>query len=106
FAEADGAGCRLQRNRPAAMPAVVAVHRLLAVQHDGHAVAARSDLVRVPAVGRLGHGLPDHGDIDDGAGAVARVGALVEDVDLVSVVGAYLVAILAAEENAAVGVLI
>jgi len=42
--------------------------------------------------------------IDDGAGAVARVGARVEDVALVAGLGSGLVGVLAADEDAAVGI--
>jgi hypothetical protein len=42
--------------------------------------------------------------IDDGAGAVARVGARVEDVALVAGFGAGLVGVLATDEDPAVGI--
>jgi hypothetical protein len=42
--------------------------------------------------------------IDDGAGAVARVGPRVEDVALVAGLGSGLLGVLAADEDAAVGI--
>src|SRR5262249_59051955 len=57
----------------------------------------------VPLAGGLRH-RRHLGDVDDRAGAVARVGALVEDVDLVAGLRADLFRIGAADEDAAVGV--
>jgi hypothetical protein len=46
----------------------------------------------------------DLGDIDDGAGAVARIGAFIPDIDLIGIDRPDLVGIGAANEDAAVGI--
>ena len=59
------------------------VRGLLAVEHDGDLPSLGGDLEGVPFAAGLGHRV--HLDeIDDAAGAVGRVLALVEDVDLVA----------------------
>src|SRR5262249_977827 len=56
-----------------------------------------------PFAARLGHRV-DLGVIDDGAGAVARVGPRVEDIALVAGLGSGFLGVLAADEDAAVGI--
>src|SRR5262245_4156487 len=85
--------------------AVADVDGLLPVEHHDKMPAIGGDLERVPLAGGLGHRV-DLGEIDDRAGAVARVGALVEDVDLVAAPGADGGGVLASNEDAAVGLLI
>src|SRR5471032_3021109 len=86
-------------------PVVCDVDRLLAVQDDHEVVALRGDLVGVPLARGLGH-RNDGGNVDDRAGAVLRIGALVEDVDLVADRRVDLRGVLAADEDAAVHVLV
>src|SRR6266851_5274716 len=74
-----------------------------AVERDGEFRTFGDDLVDVPLPAGLRH-RRHLGHVDDRAGAVARVGALVEDVDLVAVLGGDLFGIGAANEDAAVGV--
>src|SRR5476649_2569442 len=106
LAELQRARSILQADVAGGREAVVGdVDRLLAVQDDHEMVALRGDLVGVPLARGLGH--RDHlGDVDDGARAVARVGTLVEDVDLVAQRRVDLRRILAADEDAAVHVLV
>src|SRR5262245_43993218 len=85
--------------------AVADVDGFLPVERHDEMPAIGGDLVGVPLARRLGHRV-DLGEIDDGAGAVARVGALVEDVDLVAGPGADGCGILASNEDAAVGLLV
>ena len=82
--------------------AVAHVHGLLAVERHGEMPALGADLHGAPLAAGLRHRI-DLGDIDDRAGAVGRVRALVEDVGLVAGLGADLLRI-AADEDAAVGV--
>src|SRR5438093_7734579 len=63
------------------------------------------DFVGVPFAARLRHRV-DLRHIDDGAGAVGRIGPFVEDVDLVADLGVDLRRLVAANEDAAVGVII
>src|SRR6185436_1727271 len=63
--------------------------------------AVEASLHRAPLAAGLRHRV-DLGDIDDGSGAVSRVLALVEDVELVAGLGADLLRI-ATQEQAAVG---
>src|SRR5471030_532378 len=106
LAELHHARAILERDRSGGEQAVVGdVDRLLAVQDDHEVVALRGDLVGVPLAGRLRH-RHHGGDIDDRAGAVLGIGALVEDVDLVAQHCVDLRRILAADEDAAVGVLV
>src|SRR5262245_7822982 len=85
--------------------AVADVDGLLPVERHDEMPAIGGDLERVPLAGGLGHRV-DLGEVDDRAGAVARVGALVEDVDLVAGPGADGGGILASNEDAAVGLLV
>src|SRR5215831_8516404 len=103
LAELHHARAVLERDRAARVLAVLNVHGLHPVQHDGEVRTLRGDLVGIPPAPRLEHG---HGfrDVDDRAGAEARIGALVEDVDLVAGLGADLLRVGVAEEDAAVGV--
>ena len=84
------------------MLAILHVDRLLPVQHDSELRSLRRDLIGVPFAGRLRHRV-DLGNVDDRAGAVGRIGPLVEDIHLVADLGVDLVAAVAAEEYAAVG---
>ena len=63
----------------------------------------RRDLIGVPFAAGLRHRF-NLGDVDDRPGAVARVRPLVEDVDLVAGLGADALRLLAADEDAAIGV--
>src|SRR4051794_34622100 len=106
LAEFHHAGAVLQGERSAGVVfGVLHVDGLLAIEHDDEMRSLRGDLVGVPLAGRLRHRL-DFGDVDDRAGAVARIRALVEDVDLVADLGVDLVALIAANEDAAVGFLV
>src|SRR5476651_1448275 len=106
LAELQVARAVLQRHVARGRQAVVGhVDRLLAVQDDHEVVALRGDLVGVPLARGLGH-RHHGGDIDDRAGAVLGVGTLVEDVDLVADRRVDLRGILAADEDAAVHVLV
>src|SRR4029077_9739483 len=80
-----------------------AVDRLGAIERDVEARALGGDLVDIPLAAGLEHGR-GLGGVDDRAGAVARIGARVEDVHLIGVLGADLGGIGAADEDAAVGV--
>src|SRR5581483_1838072 len=80
-----------------------AVDRLLPVENDGEGRALRRNVIGIPLAGRVRHRI-DLGDIDDGAGAVARIRPRVPDIDLVAIVGADLVGVGAANEYAAVGI--
>src|SRR5215472_7160873 len=80
-----------------------AVDGLDAVERDVETRALDADLVGVPLAAGLEHGC-GLGGVDDRTGAVARVRAGVEDVDLVGVIAGDLVGVGAADEDAAVGV--
>jgi hypothetical protein len=77
---------------------------ILAVEHDGKVAALGRDLHGAPLAPGLGHRV-DLGMIDDGAGAVARIGPRVEDVALVAGLGSRFLGVLAADEDAAVGII-
>ena len=85
------------------MRAAADARGFLAVEHDGKIAALGRNLHRAPLATGLRHRV-DLGMIDDGAGAVARVGARVEDVALVAGFGAGLVGVLATDEDPAVGI--
>src|SRR5690349_9989972 len=91
----------LQRQHPAHVPAVAHVRGLDSIQHHDHAVALHGDVVDIPPAAGLGHGR-DLRHADDGPGAVARIGTLVEDIDLVGGGAADLPGIGAADVDAAV----
>src|SRR5262249_12098922 len=78
-------------------------HGLDAVEGHVELRALGGDLERVPLTAGLDR-RRHLGDVDDRAGAVARIGPGVEDVHLVGVLRADLVRIGAADEDAAVGV--
>src|SRR5262245_27422478 len=105
LAELDGARAVLQREMPLLEHAVADVDGLLPVERHDEMPALGGDLVSVPLARVLGHRV-DLGEIDDRTGAVARIGALVEDVDLVAGPGADGGGILASNEDAAVGLLV
>src|SRR5476651_848066 len=106
LAELDHARAVLERDRSGGEQAVVGdVDGLLAVQDDHEVVALRGDLVGVPLARGLGH-RNDGGHVDDRPGAVLRIGALVEDVDLVADRRVDLRGVLAADKDAAVHVLV
>jgi hypothetical protein len=105
LAEFDGARAVLQREMPLLEHAVAHVDGLLPVEHHDEMPAIGRDLESIPLAGGLGHRV-DLGEIHDRAGAVARVGALVVDVDLVAGPGADGRGVLASNEDAAVGRLV
>src|SRR5262245_57033775 len=103
LAEFDRALTVLQSERPLGKKPVVQLGRLLAVEHHGDLPSLGRDFVGVPLPPGLGHRV--HLDVmDDPAGAVGRVLALVEDIDLVAGPVTDLGRFLAAEEDSAVGV--
>ena len=83
LAEFDYARAVLQREVPLLEHSVPDVDGFLPVEHHDEMPPIGGDLESVPLAGGLGHRV-HFGEIDDRAGAVARVGALVEDVDLVA----------------------
>src|SRR5215217_5583572 len=103
LAELDHALAELQRQGSFAVHAAADARGFLAVERDGKVAALGRNLHRAPLATGLGHGV-DLGVIDDGAGAVARIGPRVVDVALVSGLGSGLLGILAADEDAAVGI--
>src|SRR5262249_26684266 len=103
LAELDHALAELQRHWSFGMRPAADARGFLAVEHDGKIAALGRNLHRAPLATGLRHRV-DLGVIDDGAGAVARVGARVEDVALVAGFGAGLVGVLATDEDAAVGI--
>src|SRR5450756_3149581 len=62
----------------------------------------RGDFVGVPPAGWLRQRV-DRGDVDDRGGAIARIGALVVNIDLIADLGVDLLRLVAADEDAAVG---
>ena len=103
LAELHHARAILQRERSFLEHPVAQVDGFLAVEHDGNLPTLGGDLERVPLAAGLRHRI-DLGEIDDRAGAVGRILALVEDVHLVAALGAELLRIGTADEDAAVGV--
>src|SRR5262249_39049762 len=99
----DGALAELQRERSFGVLTVAHVRRFLAVELDGKIAALGGDFHDAPLAAGLGHRV-DLGVIDDSAGAVARIVPRVVDVALVAGLGARLLGVLAADEDAAVGV--
>src|SRR5205814_4551732 len=99
-------GTVLKREWPSGIVlAVLDVSCLLAVEHDDEMRALRGDLVGIPFARRFRHRI-NLGDVDNRAGAVARVRPLVEDIDLVADLGVDLVPDVTADENAAIGLLV
>src|SRR5262249_15215407 len=85
--------------------AVLHVDRLDAVQPQGQLLALGDDLIGVPlAARRVDDRHRNRGDVDDGPGAVLRLGPDVPDVRLVAELGADLLGIGAREVDALVGV--
>src|SRR4029077_9606039 len=83
LAELDRAGPMLQRDRAFVEHAVAQLGRGLAVEHHGDVAAVYGDFVGIPLAGRFRHRI----DLDitgNRAGAVARIGALVEDIGFVT----------------------
>ena len=103
LAELDHALAELQRQWSFGVHAAADARGFLAVEHDRKVAALGRNLHGAPLAAGLGHRV-DLGVIDDGAGAVARVGARVEDVALVAGLGSGLLGVLAADEDAAVGI--
>src|SRR5262244_2074176 len=103
LAELDRALAELQREWSFGMQAAADARGLLAVERDGKVAALGRNLHSAPLATGLGHRV-DLGVIDDGAGAVARIGARVVDVALVAGLGAGLFGVFAADEDAAVGI--
>src|SRR5689334_4695636 len=104
LAEFDDARTVLQRDRSACVGRVLDVNGLLTVQHDHKMRALRRDLIGIPLAAGLRH-RDDLGDIDDRAGAVARVRPLVVNVHLVTGLAADALWLLATDEDAAVGII-
>src|SRR6516164_2251064 len=104
LAELDRALAELQREWSFGMQAAAGARGLLAVERDGKVAALGRNLHSAPVATGLGHRV-DLGVIDDGAGAVARIGARVVDVALVAGFGAGLFGVFAADEDAAVGII-
>ena len=93
----------LQRERPFGEQAVVELRGLLAVEDHGDLPSLGGDFEGVPFAARFGHRV--HLDeMDDPAGAVGRVRALVENVHLIAGPVGDCRGILAANEDAAVGI--
>src|SRR5262245_2929580 len=103
LAEFDRALAELQREWSFGMQAAADARGLLAVERDGKVAALGRNLHRAPLATGLRHRV-DLGVIDDGAGAVARIGARVVDIALVAGLGAGLFGVFAADEDAAVGI--
>ena len=103
LAELDHALAELQRHWSFGMRAAADARGLLAVEHDGKVAALGRNLHGAPLATGLRHRV-DLGVIDDSAGAVARVGPRVEDVALVAGLGAGFLGVLAADEDATVGI--
>src|SRR6516165_9650550 len=101
--ELDRALAELQREWSFGVQAAADARGLLAVEHDGKVAALGRNLHGAPLATGLGHRV-DLGVIDDGASAIARVGPRVEDVALVAGLGAGLLGVLAADEDATVGI--
>src|SRR5687767_614927 len=102
LAELHHALAVLQRERALLEHAVAHGDGLLTVERHGDMAALGSDLECVPLAPGLRHWV-HLGEIDDRAGAVGRVFALIVDVDLVAGLGADALRIGAANEDAAVG---
>src|SRR6478752_6671245 len=105
LAEFDYARAVLQREVPLLEHSVPDVDGFLPVEHHDEMPPIGGDLESVPLAGGLGHRV-HFGEIDDRAGAVARVGALVEDVDLVAGPSADGSGVFASDEDATVGFLV
>src|SRR5438132_3266230 len=103
LAELDHALAELQREWSFGVQAAADARGLLAVEHDGKVAALGRNLHGAPLATGLGHRV-DLGVIDDGASAIARVGPRVEDVTLVAGLGSGLFEVLAADKDAAVGI--
>src|SRR5437016_860488 len=103
LAELDHALAELQRQWPFGVHAAADARGFLAVEQDGKVTPLGRNLHGAPLAPGLGHRV-DLGVIDDGAGAVARVGPRVKDVALVAGLGAGLLGVLAADEDATVGI--
>jgi len=102
--ELHNAGAILQRNRTGGVRSVPGeIDCPSTVQRDGKGVAPRADFHHVPPTTRFGH-REDLGDIDNGPSAIGRIGAGVEDVDLIGVRGGDPIAVRAADEDARIGV--
>src|SRR5262249_5233945 len=105
LAKLDRARAVLQSERPFLEDAGANLGGLLAIEHHGEIAAAGGDLIGVPLAGRLRHRI-DLGEIDDCAGAVARIRSLVEYVHLIAGARADHLGIDAVYEDAAVGFLV
>jgi hypothetical protein len=94
-----------ERTRGKVHPALIDLHRGDAVQPHGHVRAFGRNLVSIPAPAGLVRERYRHGgDIDDRASAVFRVRPSVPDVDLVAILRIDLLAVIAADEDAAIRV--
>src|SRR6185503_4523851 len=101
-AEHHTSGAVLQRKRPGNEHVVCGIDRGLTVELDHETLSVRRNLVPIPLVAsvdlhlRLGH-------VDDRAGSVRRVGALIENIHLVARRRADLAWVGATNEDTAVG---
>src|SRR5262249_44932124 len=104
LAEFDRALAELQREWSFGVHAAADARSLLSVEHNGKVAALGRNLHGAPLATSLRHwvGL---GVIGGCGGAVGRVGARVVDVALVAGLGAGLLGVLAADEDAAVGII-
>src|SRR5258708_7904366 len=103
LAESHDAAAVLQREPALGELGILgAVDGLDAVEDHGEFPAFGGDVIGVPLVAGLGH-RRHLGNIDDRAGAVTRVGARIEDVDLIGICRRDLLGIGGADEDAAVG---
>ena len=68
-------------------------------------IAPQGEQVNIPFTTGLGPGLSDWRDVDDAAGAVGRIGALIKDICFVAISVIDCGWVLAAHEDAAVGII-
>src|SRR6185312_3624565 len=103
LAEFDRASSVLQDDRPLVEHAIAQFGGLFAVEHDGDVPSVDRDLVRVPLLACLRHGI-NLNIASNGTGAVAWVRPFVENVSLIAgAVGDHF-RIEATEINSAIGV--
>src|ERR1700761_9146844 len=86
------------------MGRILCIDGLLTVQRDDEMRSLRRDLISIPFAAGLRHRLALT-DIDNRAGAIARVRPLVENIHLVAGFAADALGLFATDENAAVGII-
>src|SRR5882762_10990238 len=94
--------CRLKRDRPASMLAVLNIDGASAIEDYGEMCASCRDFIRVPVV-RGFEKNRGFRHIYDRPGSIGRVRPLIEDIHLISIVGWDLLRIGTTKENSAVG---